>query len=146
MSCPIVDRGSSRRAVCFLSHTAASKGVTDPGMQRCAVCPAVALCSLVTLLPLSLSPSLPPSPSLTKLQKYSPMGFDTFEQSLWCTIVTMATVGYGDIYPVSLPGRVIITLGGIAGGTLTGGLVTTVFVDFAILSENEQRVVHVLER
>jgi hypothetical protein len=73
------------------------------------------------------------------------MGFDTFEQSLWCTIVTMATVGYGDIYPVSLPGRVIITLGGIAGGTLTGGLVTTVFVDFAILSENEQRVVHVLE-
>tara|TARA_B110000208_G_scaffold149262_1_gene180199 strand:+ start:539 stop:913 length:375 start_codon:yes stop_codon:yes gene_type:complete len=79
------------------------------------------------------------------VEKFSPLGFDTFEQSLWCTIVTMSTVGYGDIYPVSLPGRAIITLGGIMGGTLTGGLVTTVFVDLAILSENEQRVVHVLD-
>ena len=49
----------------------------------------------------------------------------------------MSTVGYGDIYPVSVPGRMIMTLGGIMGGTLTAGLVTTVFVDLAILTENE---------
>lgn len=63
------------------------------------------------------------------------MGFDTFEQALWCTIVTMSTVGYGDVYPVSLPGRMIMTLGGIIGGLLVSGLITTVFVDLAILTE-----------
>ena len=79
------------------------------------------------------------------VEKYSPLGFDTFEQALWCTIITMSTVGYGDIYPVSLPGRIIMTLGGILGGTLTAGLITTVFVDLAILTENERRVLHVLD-
>ena len=79
------------------------------------------------------------------VEKYSPLGFETFEQALWCTIVTMSTVGYGDVYPVSLPGRIIMTLGGIFGGTLTAGLITTVFVDLAILTENERRVLHVLD-
>lgn len=31
--------------------------------------------------------------------------FDTIYNSFWCVIVSMATIGYGDIYPVTLQGR-----------------------------------------
>jgi voltage-gated potassium channel len=46
--------------------------------------------------------------------------------SMWYTVVTMSTVGYGDQYPVSNPGRVLGTVIIIVGvgifGTLTGFL------------------------
>lgn len=41
----------------------------------------------------------------------------SFGDALWWACVTMATVGYGDYYPVTLPGRllaVILMIGGIA--------------------------------
>ena len=79
------------------------------------------------------------------VEKYSPRGMDTFEQALWCTIVTMCTVGYGDVFPVSVPGRIIMTLGGIIGGSMVAGFMTTIFVDLAILTENERRVLHVID-
>jgi voltage-gated potassium channel len=52
----------------------------------------------------------------------------TAEDSIWYLIVTMSTVGYGDLYPVSLTGRVIgsaiIIVGVGVFGTLTGFLAT----------------------
>jgi voltage-gated potassium channel len=51
-------------------------------------------------------------------------GFVTFFDSLWWTIVTVSTVGYGDRYPVSVSGRVIAILIMFLGvgvmGTVTG--------------------------
>jgi voltage-gated potassium channel len=50
----------------------------------------------------------------------------TASDSMWYTIVTMSTVGYGDQFPVSNPGRVLGTVIIIVGvgifGTLTGFL------------------------
>ena len=42
---------------------------------------------------------------------------DTFGDAIWWAIVTIATVGYGDLYPVTPPGRfyaVLLMAGGIA--------------------------------
>jgi hypothetical protein len=56
----------------------------------------------------------------------------TAEDALWYLVVTMSTVGYGDLYPVSQTGRAIGTVIIIVGvgvfGTLTGFL-ATVFLE-----------------
>jgi len=53
-------------------------------------------------------------------------GFDDFGSSLWFSIVTLTTVGYGDIVPSTTAGRlvaVVLMLGGLALlGTLAGSL------------------------
>jgi voltage-gated potassium channel len=53
-------------------------------------------------------------------------GFDDFGSSAWFSIVTLTTVGYGDIVPATTAGRliaVVLMLGGLALlGTLAGSL------------------------
>ena len=48
----------------------------------------------------------------------------------WWTLATLATVGYGDVYPVTVPGRVIAVVVMIYGvglfGVITGALATWV--------------------
>ena len=61
----------------------------------------------------------------------------TASDALWYTIVTMSTVGYGDLYPVSNPGREMGTLIIVTGvgifGTLTGFL-----ANFFLAPQKEQ--------
>lgn len=53
-------------------------------------------------------------------------GFDSFGDSVWWSMVTFSTVGYGDLVPVTTAGRisaVLLMLGGIAlVGALAGSL------------------------
>jgi voltage-gated potassium channel len=53
----------------------------------------------------------------------------TATDALWYIVVTMSTVGYGDLFPVTIPGRVlgttIIVIGVGIFGTLTGYLANT---------------------
>ncbi len=58
--------------------------------------------------------------------------FKTLPDALWWTIVTVTTVGYGDIVPVTGPGRVIASVVMIMGvGTMAilTAMITRVFID-----------------
>jgi voltage-gated potassium channel len=52
--------------------------------------------------------------------------FQSFQDALWWALVTMATVGYGDVYPVTTAGRVIAAFTMIVGisafGVVTASL------------------------
>lgn len=41
--------------------------------------------------------------------------FDNFWNSLWCMVLTMTTIGYGDIYPSTHLGRLVTIIAGIWG-------------------------------
>lgn len=48
-----------------------------------------------------------------------------FSDCCWCAMITMTTVGFGDYYPRSFPGRIISVL-----NTLYGMIVTSLMVNF----------------
>jgi hypothetical protein len=47
---------------------------------------------------------------------------------MWCTIITMATVGYGDFYPETHIGRVIAILACIWGNFLISLMVVSLTI------------------
>lgn len=75
-----------------------------------------------------------------------PSLLDNEEHSLWLTIVTMSSVGYGDAYPMTAYGRVSIFLGAVVGGSFLVSLMTSVFLDAVKGSKAEHKVVATMER
>ncbi len=55
----------------------------------------------------------------------------TFGDSLWWAFVTLATVGYGDFYPVTFPGR-LVAAGLMAAGIAVVGVVTATAASWLI--------------
>lgn len=57
-----------------------------------------------------------------------PSGFSSLPASLWWAVVTLTTTGYGDVVPITLPGRIVAALLMICGlavfGLWTGILAT----------------------
>ena len=61
-----------------------------------------------------------------------PETFPTFFDAVYWATVSLTTVGYGDIYPVSMAGKIITmcsTLFGIAIVALPAGIVTAGYMD-----------------
>ena len=44
-----------------------------------------------------------------------PQQFNNIMNAFWCVVVTMATIGYGDIYPITFFGRIVIIISCIWG-------------------------------
>src|SRR3712207_5394834 len=61
----------------------------------------------------------------------------TFADSFWWSLVTMTTIGYGDIYPKSLGGR-IVALFLMFGGIGTIGVSTAAIAAYFIKSDQLQ--------
>lgn len=66
----------------------------------------------------------------------STMDLGTFSTALWCTAVTMATIGYGDYYPYTGLGRLICALTG-AWGAVMFSVVVFVIQDGMDLSKHQ---------
>lgn len=67
-----------------------------------------------------------------------PDSFNNFFEAVYWACVSLTTVGYGDIYPVSTAGRIVTMLSSIAGiavVALPAGIITAGYLD--VLSKNE---------
>lgn len=51
------------------------------------------------------------------------MDFTNYINCYWGLIITMATVGYGDYYPRTVIGRIVIVFGGLSGVVIVSLLV-----------------------
>ena len=61
-----------------------------------------------------------------------PAKFGSIPQSMWWSIVTLTTVGYGDVYPVTAGGKIfasIISLIGIGIVAIPTGIISASFVE-----------------
>ncbi len=63
-----------------------------------------------------------------------------FGDALWWAVVTMTTVGYGDVYPVTATGRYVAVAVMVVGVSLLGAVTATVAAWFVSEAQGEQRV------
>lgn len=65
--------------------------------------------------------------------------FNVIQNCIWCVLVTMTTVGYGDYYPRTNLGRLIMIITAIMGNTIISLIIVSMQRIFEF-SENEQKV------
>lgn len=61
-----------------------------------------------------------------------PEAFNNIGQSLWWAVATLTTVGYGDIYPITMGGKIlgsVIALLGIGIVALPTGIISSAFIE-----------------
>lgn len=68
-----------------------------------------------------------------------------YYNAFWAIIVTMTTVGYGDYFPRTIPGRFIIFLVCIIGIFVVSSIVVTI-TNFLNLDSMESKVLNVIMR
>ena len=73
---------------------------------------------------------------ISLVESENPQGFNNVGNSLWWTIVTMTTVGYGDMAPQTFAGRIfaiIIMLSGISFIAIVTGTISSIFTSKRIM-------------
>ena len=68
------------------------------------------------------------------------VGVSSYLDGLWLTLITISTVGYGDLHPESYFGRFILLLGGVFGGAVITTMLTGVFISFVSMNDREEHV------
>ncbi len=66
-----------------------------------------------------------------------PFEFSLLDQemtSLWLVVVTMASVGYGDVFPKTALGRLSVFLGAVFGGALLVSLLTSLILENLVVA------------
>ena len=73
-------------------------------------------------------------------QEAQPENFGSIPQAMWWTVVTLTTVGYGDIVPMTVAGKFIATLTALMGVcvvALLTGIVATGFTNQVAMRRNQ---------
>lgn len=81
----------------------------------------------------------------TPLESLTGNDFHTWWNALWCTIITIMTIGYGDYVPRSLIGRIMVIISGIGGAFLLSMLIAT-FSEIFSFDKGEKQVCVLIER
>ena len=63
--------------------------------------------------------------------------FDSYFNSIWFTVVTLTTIGYGDFSPLTIPGKIVTMILAFWGALLLSLLVVVLSSIFQ-LNENER--------
>lgn len=79
------------------------------------------------------------------LSQETGMDFSEYANAIWCTVVTMTTVGFGDYYPVTLPGRVTVFLICI-WGVFTVSLSVVALANLLVLEPGEEKSYILMKR
>ena len=79
------------------------------------------------------------------LDEVSGLDFANYWNCIWCIIITMTTVGFGDYFPSSIIGRIIGIMACFNGVFLISMLVVTI-TNVLNLSNHEQNVYMILEK
>ncbi|DBA01574.1 TPA: LOW QUALITY PROTEIN: hypothetical protein N0F65_011545 [Lagenidium giganteum] len=70
---------------------------------------------------------------------------NNIDDAIWLAIVTMTGVGYGEIAPQTLGGKVTIVIGAIIGGTTFTCLLRVVLIDMLLITPREKVVLEVVD-
>ena len=75
-------------------------------------------------------------------ESYNPslLVFESYMTSIWAAVITMTTVGYGDVFAVSPYGRIISIANALWGMTLIS-LFATTLSGFIELNENQKKAI-----
>jgi hypothetical protein len=79
------------------------------------------------------------------LDEISKLAFSSYWNCIWCTIITMTTVGFGDFYPSSLIGRIVGLISSLIGVFLMSMLVVTI-TNVLDLSSHEKNFYMISEK
>jgi voltage-gated potassium channel Kch len=80
-----------------------------------------------------------PAFSVSKSMRDANIDFNIFQNCIWCVLVTMTTVGYGDYYPSTNLGRLIIIITAIIGNIIIS-LIIVSMQNIFMFTENEKKV------
>jgi len=68
----------------------------------------------------------------------STVTFNNFQNALWCMVLVMTTVGYGDIYPVTMQGRALTVFACIWGSFIVSMLIVSLTALISFSGEEQE--------
>jgi hypothetical protein len=63
--------------------------------------------------------------------------FDSFFESIWFTVITLTTIGYGDVSPLTLPGKVVTIVLAFWGALIMALIVVVLYKVFDLNEEED---------
>ena len=99
-------------------------------------------CVFVTNLSFMLRVVEGPVFSVSKAMRDANIDFNIFQNCIWCVLVTMTTVGYGDYYPSTNLGRLIIIITAVVGNIIIS-LIIVSMQNIFMFTENERKVIFI---